>query len=262
MTPALLARARAFFSGLFFHPDADDFGTPGDAGFPFEEAWFPSGGHRLHAFLMRGFGDRRGTVLHCHGNAGNITAHFPLAAFLARGGYDVLSFDYAGFGRSEGRPSLPGIEDDARAALAYLLSREDLDRNRIAVFGQSLGGAAAAAAAEHPAVRCAILEATFTTYRAMARATFVGRALLPLVPMVIPKGGPAAHLRRIAPRPILLLHGEADSVVPSRFSRELHEMAPSHTRLLIVPSVDHLTAPADEQPPFAEAALRFLEQHL
>jgi len=263
MTESVLNRARRFFSGMFLHPDTDDFGTPDTRGFDYEEVRFPSGDHKLHGFLIRGAGPvRRGTVLHCHGNAGNVTAHFPLVGFLARAGYDVLTFDYAGFGRSEGRATLPGIEEDARSALVYLFSRPDIDRGRVAVFGQSLGGAAGAAAAVHPRVRCLILEATFTTYRSMARATFVGRALLPLVPLVIPEGGPARHLEKFAPRPVLLLHGDSDTVVPVRFSRRLHAQAKSHSRLVIARRVDHLTTAGDEVPEFAEAVLAFLSESL
>ena len=247
---------------MFYDPDSDDCGKPSDHGLAYEDVVFPSGDNRLHGFLLRAQGVRRGTILHCHGNAGNVTSHFPLIAFLVRAGYDVLVFDYAGFGRSEGKPSLHGLGADARAALGYLLKRNDLDLTRLVVFGQSLGGAAAAAVAEHPAIRCLILEATFTTFREMARATFIGRALLPIVSLVIPEGGPAAHLENFAPRPILILHGNEDTVVPVKFSHLLHALVKSHGRLVIEKDVDHLIAGGTEVPAFANAMLMFLDEHL
>lgn len=257
-----LAAARQFFSGLFFYPDSEDFGTPADRGLPYEDVHFPSGADTLHGFLIRARGASKGVVLHCHGNAGNVSSHIPLVIFLVEAGYDVLTFDYAGFGASTGRPSLEGIENDARAALTYLLSRPDLPTTRVAVFGQSLGGAAASACAASPAVRCLVLEATFTTFRHIAWAKTIGRLLFFLVPGVIPDSGPERHLPAFAPRPLLLVHGEADTMVPARFSRRLHRLFPKNSTLKIIPLVGHLAVGADQTTPFAEAILTFLDEHL
>lgn len=262
MLTAAVTAARRFFTGMFFYPDREDLGGPGSKGFAFEDVRFYSGQEQLHGYLMRAKGPARGVVLHCHGNAGNVTVHFPLVGFLVEAGYHVLTFDYAGFGKSTGRPSLEGIEDDTRAAVAYLAGRSDLPVDRLAIFGQSLGGAAAAAAADHPAVRCLILEATFTTYRDIAWTTFVGRSLFFLVPGVIPDGGPARHLARFAPRPVLLVHGSDDRVVPARFSRQLHAMFPAITTLQIEPQVGHLTPGLDESTSFSAEILEFLEREM
>ena len=70
---------------------------------------------------------RKATVLHLHGNAANVSNHLPLVSWLPARGYNVLMIDYRGFGRSEGKPSLDGIVDDAAAALAYLRTRSDVD---------------------------------------------------------------------------------------------------------------------------------------
>jgi len=247
---------------MFFYPESEDFGTPGQFGIAFEEVRFSSGKETLHGYLLRAPSASRGLILHCHGNAGNVTAHVAGVRFLVDGGYDVLTFDYPGFGKSTGRASLPGIEDGARGALTYLLSRTDLPVDRIAVFGQSLGGAAASAAAVHPLVRALILEATFTTYRHIAWTTTMGRALFFLVPGVIPDGGPARQLLAFAPRPVLLAHGEADSVVSHRFSRQLHALFPTNTTLEILTQAGHLAPGINETSPFKEAILNFLDTHL
>lgn len=262
MLDPLLPAARRFFTGMFFYPDRDNLGAPSTKGIQFEDVHFQSGRNNLHGFLMRPNGPSKGVVLHCHGNAGNVTAHFPLVGFLIEAGYHVLTFDYAGYGQSSGRPTLEGIEADARAAIKYLLTRRDLPTDRLALFGQSLGGAAAAAAAPHPAVRCLVLEATFTTYRDVALTTVVGRALFFLVASMIPDGGPARHLGAFAPRPVLLVHGEEDSVVPSRFSERLHEAFPAHTTLETAAQVGHLTAGVDESSSFGGPILRFLDRTL
>jgi uncharacterized protein len=262
MVDAALAAARRFFQGLFFYPDQDNLGLPPTKGLDYEDVRFRSGDDELHGFLLKAKGPARGVVVHCHGNAGNVTAHFPLVGFLTAAGFDVLTFDYAGFGKSTGRPSLEGIEENARAALAYVLGRKDLRTDRVAIFGQSLGGAAAAAAAPHPSVKCLVLEATFTTYRDIAWATFIGRVLFFLVPGMIPDGGPARHLGAFAPRPVFLVHGNKDSVVRASFSRRLHDMFPAFTTLHIEPLVGHLTPGLDESTSFGGEILNFLDRHL
>ena len=73
-------------------------------------------GTKLHAWFLPAGGTARGTVLHLHGNAANVSNHLPLVAWMPARGYNVLMLDYRGFGKSEGRPTLDGIVEDALAA--------------------------------------------------------------------------------------------------------------------------------------------------
>lgn len=50
---------------------------------------------------------------------------------------------YRGYGMSEGRPNERGLKEDAEAAMAHLLARQDVDSKRVVVYGRSLGGAVA-----------------------------------------------------------------------------------------------------------------------
>ena len=68
-----------------------------------------------------------GHVLICHGNGGNIGDRAPHASLLAAAGFDVLLFDYRGYGRSPGRPSEDATYADARAARAALLAMDGVD---------------------------------------------------------------------------------------------------------------------------------------
>ena len=76
-----------------------------------------SDGSKLHAWFLPAQGRVKGTVLHLHGNAANVSNHLPLVAWLPPRGFNVLTLDYRGFGRSQGTPSLDGVVDDAAAAL-------------------------------------------------------------------------------------------------------------------------------------------------
>ena len=84
------------------------------------------------------------TVLYLHGNAGNIGHRLVNVQGLYNSiGCNVALLEYRGYGRSEGTPSEEGICMDAQAALDFLLTRSDINTEKILVFGRSLGGAVA-----------------------------------------------------------------------------------------------------------------------
>jgi pimeloyl-ACP methyl ester carboxylesterase len=175
-----------------------------------------------------------GHVLLCHGNAGNVGDRVALAALLSDAGFDVLVFDYRGYGHSSGRPSERGTYRDARAALASLLRQPGVDATRVLYLGESLGGAVALELAlAHPPEGLALISA-FTSVRAMARMHY---SLIPtaLVPDAYPSLCLIAGLRA----PLLVLHGEDDVIVPADQGRALFEAAPEPKELRIVPGVGH-----------------------
>jgi uncharacterized protein len=154
---------------MFFYPDRVTYTRPEQFGLRVEELHFASAGAQLHGWWLPAVGAATGSVLHVHGNAANISNHLPLVAWLPLAGFNVLMFDYRGFGQSEGRPTLNGIVDDAAAALAVLRQRPDVDAARLAIFGQSLGGATALRLLARPGaaqgVRLAIIDSAFSSYR-------------------------------------------------------------------------------------------------
>ena len=84
------------------------------------------------------------TVLYLHGNAGNIGHRLVNVQGLYNSiGCNVALVEYRGYGRSEGTPSEEGLCMDAQAALDFLLTRSDINTEKILVFGRSLGGAVA-----------------------------------------------------------------------------------------------------------------------
>ena len=110
-------------------------------------------------------------------------------------------------------------------------------------------------------VRCLVLEGTFTTYREMAKATLIGRTLFFLTPFVIPDVGPKRDLPKISPRPILILHGETDELIPVRFGSELYKHASEKKALVLLKDFGHLQGD-DGMPAYRQAIFRFLKQHL
>jgi len=260
----MLQQVRSYFTGLFFYPDQEDGGNPAYRRIPFDDVVFKAlDGRQLNGFFLKPKNKPKGTIVHCHGNAGNITFHYSLTLFLVEAGYNVFCFDYGGYGKSEGRPSPKIIIKDTVAALNYVKSREDVDKTKIALFGQSLGGGAAASGAmvQDPTVKCLVLEATFTTYREMAWSTSLGKMLFFLTPFVIPDKGPKKDLQNINGRPVLIVHGEEDALIPLKFSRDLYETARAKKALTILEGFNHLQG-SEGEPEYQKAILDFLKTHL
>ncbi len=225
--------------GLFFWPDRLDHGIAAALPVEPQDVRFAApDGPRLHGWWLRAAGPRRGVVVYCHGNAANITLHARYVGWLPAHGFDVLVFDYRGYGRSEGEPTRAGLVADAVAALDLAL-REEPDRTL--AFGHSLGGAiAVVAAAQRPAVRAVVAESTFPSFRAAARAS--APWLTPLVPSVIALGcDPESVVGSLAPRPLLVIHGTGDPIVPVRLGRALFEAASQPKEFWEVEVADHFT---------------------
>jgi pimeloyl-ACP methyl ester carboxylesterase len=189
-------------------------------------------GERLHGWWIPAAAPAIGHVLLCHGNAGNIGDRVVHAALLTAAGFDVLSFDYRGYGRSTGRPDEHGTYLDARAARDALLRQEGVDE--VIYLGESLGGAIALAlACEHPPTGL-ILQSTFTSVRAMARLhyPFIPRAL-------VPEAYPSLRIVRDLRTPLLVLHGSEDSIVPLMEGEALFEAAPEPKRIEVFAGAGH-----------------------
>lgn len=215
-------------NGQFYLPDRTTYSDPAAYPFPVEQVDFASeDGTRLHGWLLRAHpGPARGTVLQFHGNAQNLTSHVELVAWLPAEGYNVFTFDYRGYGKSEGSPSREGIHQDANAAINFLLARPDIDRDRVIVLGQSLGGAIAVSALGEQGtrgVRGVIVDSSFATYIGMGNEVIGGSWLsYPLAWLLLSnRHSPAHAIARLAPVPLLFLHSEADPVVPRRQGQAL-----------------------------------------
>ena len=233
---------------MFFYPDAVTYTTPSQIGVRAEDIHVVSGdGSRLHGWFLPAVGQARATVLHLHGNAANISNHLPLVAWLPARGYNVLMIDYRGFGRSEGKPSLEGIVDDAAAALAYLRTRPNVDATRLIVFGQSIGGATALRmlARDANGVRLGVIDSAFASYRGIAREATAGGPLAPLAALTagaLPAADkdPISALKSIRV-PLIFVHGARDSIIAAANSEKLHAAA-AGSQHWAVPDAMHIAA--------------------
>jgi uncharacterized protein len=226
---------RSLLNALVFLPSRPVIQTPAAAGLPFADVDIATeDGERLHGWWIPARGRAVGHVLLCHGNAGNVGDRLLHAALLTSAGFDVLLFDYRGYGRSSGRPSEEGTYRDARAATAALLDQRGVDAARVIYLGESLGGAVALALALEAPPAALVLQSTFTSIRDMARRhyPFIPRSLVPdAYPSLRRMGG-----LRV---PVLLIHGEDDGIVPAMHADELFAAAPEPKRLERLPGIGH-----------------------
>ncbi len=264
----------AFFVGcdsFFYYPSDRVWQTPPQLGLRHEDVQFQTAdGLTLHGwFLPAERQPARGSVLHFHGNAENITAHLVLVEWLPRRGYNVLMFDYRGYGQSEGRVTREGTIRDGHAALDYLLSRPDIDPNRIVAYGQSLGGAVATVVtAERPEIRGLVLESTFSSYRGIAALHIPIGQLLPgparwLAAALISSGwDPIDYIARVSPRPVLVIGAERDGICFPQLSRELFDAAGEPRRFWLVPDAAHLDVLSEAGTELERRVVELFEQAL
>lgn len=232
----------------FFYPDQQVYTTPQRQGLRCDDLTLPGpGGAQLHAWWLPADGPAHGTVLHVHGNAANISNHLPLVAWLPAAGFNVLTFDYQGYGASSGKPSLAGVVADTHAALAHLRHREDIDARRLVVLGQSLGGATAlrAVAQNAAGVRLLVVDSAFSSYRGIAREAlehigpigWLGPLLIPALPAT--QDDPVSAAARLQV-PLLVLHGSRDVVIPQHHGQALWAAAPEPKRWIPIEGGEHI----------------------
>jgi hypothetical protein len=249
-----------FFSAVagcgspFFYPTRDHVPVPGLENIARQDVWFPSeDGVPLHGWLLSPR-DRvsRGTILFLHGNAGNISTHVQSVLWLVREGYTAFAFDYRGYGWSGGEtPDIPGVHRDARAALSKLLSLPGISPDRLVVFGQSLGAAVAvytvatASSARRP--RALILDSPFAGYRRIVREKLSSPIITwplawPVSRFFDDEYSPERWIGKIAPVPVIVIHGTADRVVPYADGKMLYDLASDPKGIWTVEGGGHATA--------------------
>lgn len=202
-----------------------------------EEVTYPTeDGLSLAAwFVPSAGGESSGTVVVFNGNAGNRAGRTPLAGALAGEGFAVLLVDYRGYGGNPGSPSEQGLAADARAALAYLATRPDVDPSRLAYFGESLGAGVAVGLALHQPPAALVLRSPFTSLQD------IGAAHYPFLPTALILWDRYPNLDTIGDiySPTLIIAGSADSIVPVEQSRELFEASPGPKQLVVIDGADH-----------------------
>jgi fermentation-respiration switch protein FrsA (DUF1100 family) len=212
-------------------------------------------GETLHAWYCRA-PHPIASALYCHGSAGNLTTVAHVVPSLLEAGVNVLLFDYRGYGKSSGTPSVAGVMKDVAAAARVHDRIRPHDKPSI-LYGYSLGGALAAQSLRDQAF-CRRLRAGATSDGAkrgagspagetcpfdgvILQSTFtnlpdITRFMWPRLPLHLVSGKlfDTLSVVRELRLPVLFIHGDADETCPSAMSQTLHDACASGRKRIVI----------------------------
>ena len=219
-----------------YYPEKKVIATPENAGLAFEDLTLTTeDGIRIKGWYVP-FKGSESVVLWFHGNAGNMGNRVNLLQRLHEElQLNILIIDYRGYGQSEGEISEEGTAKDALAAYDYLLTRRDINPKKIFIFGRSLGAAVAVRLAAETRPAGLILEAPFTSIKAMTAETL---PWLPFKGLVSIKYDSLSKIKSVK-SPLLIMHGDQDKVVPYKQGETLFKAANPPKFFYTITGADH-----------------------
>jgi hypothetical protein len=257
--------ARRFERAVVFHPEPYGEGARWKLPRGGEDVWFKgAGGERLHGWYVRGQAAEPGsrvTVIYFHGNGGNISAIGWIGEALSQRGFDVLLFDYRGYGRSEGSVSDErAIYEDAEAAYDYVVRERNVRPEQVVLYGQSLGTTAAVDLAARRPCGAVILES------GLSSASDMASLILPWVPVWVHRYGQnhfesAKKLERVS-APVFVAHGGRDATIPVEQGYKLYNAAREPKQLLIVQEAGHNDLIARGGSEYMDALAGFIKSYV
>lgn len=254
--------------------------TPAAYGLPYEDVAFASAVDNvpLGGWYIDTPGDRTIMILHGAGSVRDNFINMEVGRALAERGFDVFLFDFRGHGGSGGdRTSLGEWEKrDIAGALAYLRSR---GIDRVGVLGYSMGASAALLAApEQPEIEAIVADSAFSDLFSVVESerarmgvpnlfnpgyVFASKSLFGVD---ILENEPKRAIARLSDRPVLLIHGEEDALIPVDQAYELRDFARAagnrQIELWVVPFANHVGAVGGSREEYVSRVAAFFEAHL
>lgn len=220
--------------GLMYFPDRMRT-EPADAGLPEakEEKLITADGETIIVWHIPPRDETKPVVVYFHGNGGALNLRARRFSALASQGVGVVGVSYRGYGGSTGSPTEDGLIADG--ITAYEFAAKLYSPARVALWGESLGtGVAVAIAAESPVAKL-VLETPFTS------AVEVGASVYSFLPVRwLMKDQFRSDLRiKNVKAPVLIMHGDRDSVIPIRFGERLYEMVAGEKKFARFPGGEH-----------------------
>jgi pimeloyl-ACP methyl ester carboxylesterase len=218
-----------------------------------EVVWFNSAdGTRLNGWFYESqTRPATATIIFCHGNGGSISSVGWMGQRFAKHGFNVLLFDYRGYGASEGvAADESGLYADGDAAVAYIVNNKGVHPGQIILYGQSLGTTVASDVASRGNYGALVLES------GLSSASSVANTALPWLPSWLHFLGrnrfESARKLASVKSPVLIAHGDPDRTIPTDEARRLFAAANEPKQLMIVPGAGHVV--------FASAGEPYLNQ--
>ena len=253
--------------------------TPADRGMRYEDAVVTaSDGFNLHGWFVPAQ-PAAPTVILVHGYRDSRGSLLGVVDVLHRHGYQVMVASLRAHDINDGEMISFGLHEmkDLEAWRVYVRGRADVNPDLLGLFGVSMGGTIAIGyAAQHRDIKVLIADSAFSSVEDTAATSirfFTGLPPFPFAPAIIfwmerEIGGRAkdldatAWIHKIAPRPILLMQGGADTVVSVESGRKLFEAAAEPKELWFEPSVGHAQFLKAMPRLFEDHISKFLDRHL
>ncbi|MFQ5878855.1 MAG: alpha/beta hydrolase [Dehalococcoidia bacterium] len=245
-----------------------------------EEIHFQSlDGTPLAGWFISGGGPNSATVILLHGYGRSRAELLPHADYLHQADYNVLMFDFRNRGESGGDAVTVGLKEplDVRGAVSYLLTRSDIDPERIAVQGVSLGASAGILAmADDPRIAAIVAESAFTDLKgAISRSFehFIDLPPFPFAPATVfiterrlgadaDDVRPVDAIKRLGQRPIFIIDDLEDKRIPVDSGRRLYEAAPGPKELWLIGNAGHVDGFKLHPEEYERRVLKFYQEHL
>ena len=201
---------------------------------------------KLHALWLAGPTPEAPVMLYLHGARRNVESSVFRIQHMRELGFAVLAIDYRGFGRSsEELPSEDTVAEDARTAWQWIGAKHPAQDRYI--FGHSLGGAIAVRlATEVSDAKGLIVEGTFTSIPAVFESMKWGWLL------ITQRFDSAERIAKVKV-PVLVVHGDADSLIPPVLGRALYERAAAPKRFVLVEGGTHYSTNSRGQQQYRDA---------
>ncbi|MDD4872643.1 MAG: alpha/beta hydrolase [Kiritimatiellae bacterium] len=250
-------------SRYVYYPDRTVDNTPDSAGLEFDNVSVPTqDGETITGWFVpvgKGGGEagKSLSVLLCHGNGGNIGDRVDQVKIFHNMGFNVLIFDYRGYGTSTGKPTEKGTYYDALAAWNYLKVPKGIESKHIVVFGQSLGGAVASWLAEQVNPGALILESTLTS------ALDMGARMFPYLPVWLFCTFKYDSLSKMGNIhcPVIVAHSRDDETIPFEHGQKLFKAA-NEPKLFIEIGGEHNSSGIEFDSSYRTVAVEFLKKNM
>lgn len=170
------------------------------------------------------------TLLYTHGNAEDLGDVFGMADAWQNEGFGVMAYDFPGYGRSTGTPLESTCEEAIEAAWNHLTISKGIAPSQIIIVGRSVGSGPSVWLAERKSPAGLILISPFTS-------VFAVRIPVPIFPY---DRFPSLKRMPQVKCPLLVIHGEEDTLIPTSHGRRLVDAAKvADKKFLGIPGAGH-----------------------
>ncbi|TGJ98203.1 alpha/beta hydrolase [Leptospira langatensis] len=231
---SLLLLFSVYCGGMLYHPTRETYIEPEKLGFQPERFFLKmKDGTLVRVWIFKPKGQAKASILQFHGNGENMSSHYITLVWMVERGYELITWDYRGYGESEGEADKEEIHQDSKEILDFAQERARKVGIPWIVYGQSLGGAIALRGVgemkNKDGLLLVVADGSFAYYSHVAK-TIADRVFFAPVGSIVSLFfsdhlSPGDTIDQISPTRLLLVHGTEDDVVSFPNGMELFEKA-------------------------------------